>query len=249
MHHDFSGKTVLVTGAASGLGKAAATAFYAAGASVFLVDVQQEVLDVAQSLGDRARAKVADLGDLDRCGDVVAAAVASFGRLDTLCNVAGVAWMDHLADWTPARWHKMIDINLGAVFFLSQAAMPHLLAAGGSIVNVASTAGTQGQAYMVPYSASKAAVIGLTKAMAMEFMHHPVRINAVAPAGMRTPMVTGGTVVPPVGASLDLIQRYHGFREMAEPESVAEMVLFLASASAASMHGTCVGVDQGHLAG
>jgi len=249
MKHDFSGKAVLVTGAASGLGKAAAEAFHAAGAKVLLVDVQPAVAEVAAALGERATALQADLSQFENCGKAVDAAIAAFGRLDTLCNVAGVAWMDHVADWTPERWHRMIDINLGSVFFLSQAALPHLLDAQGSIVNIASSAGTQGQAYMVPYSASKAGVIAMTKAMAMEFMHQPVRINAIAPAGMRTPMATGGVVVPPEGASIDLITRYHGFRNMSEPESVAETILFLASDSAAFIHGTCVSVDQGQLAG
>lgn len=249
MKLDFTGKVALVTGAASGLGKATATAFSAAGASVFLVDVQEGVHAVASELGPNAAGHVADLSQLDKCADIVVAAVARFGQLDVLCNVAGIAWMDHVANVTPQRWHKLIDINLGALFFLSQAALPHLLERNGAIVNVASSAGTQGQAYMVPYSASKAGVIGMTKAMAMEFMHKPVRINAVAPAGMKTPMTAGGVVVPPEGAEMDLIVRYHGFREMAEPESIANMILFAASDAAPNLHGSCLGVDQGQLAG
>jgi len=249
MDHDFSGKAALVTGAASGLGKVTAQKLAAAGAKVLLVDISPEVERVAAEIGSPATAFVADLSDLSGAGAVVAKAVARMGRLDVLCNVAGIAFMSHVAELTPEQWQRTMNINVGAVYFLAQAAIPHLIEAKGAIVNVASSAGIQGQAYMVHYSASKAAVIGMTKALAMEFIHAPIRINAIAPSGMFTPMGPGGYVTPPEGADLSLITRYSGLRPAADPAVVADMILVAASDHMANLHGSCISIDQGATAG
>jgi meso-butanediol dehydrogenase/(S,S)-butanediol dehydrogenase/diacetyl reductase len=253
MRHDYAGKVALVTGAASGLGRATALALVRSGCSVLAVDVAEDGLAATASAGQNdpgaMRTLVADISDLEGCADIVQAAVEAFGRLDLLCNIAGVARMEHLTSVTPEHWRRMIDVNLAAPFFLAQAALAHLIETQGAIVNVASSAGIQGQAYMVPYSASKSGLIGLTKAMAMEFTHAPVRINAIAPAGMKTPMAAPGNLVPPEGFSLDLLMRYAGIREQADPEAVADFILYVGSGQGAFFHGACLSMDQGQTAG
>jgi meso-butanediol dehydrogenase / (S,S)-butanediol dehydrogenase / diacetyl reductase len=251
MQHDYEGKAAVVTGAASGLGRATALALVRAGARVLAVDVTADGLaeTLADAGSENIRSFAADLSQLEDCASVVEQAVSAFGRLDLLCNVAGIARMDHVADVTVDQFRRMIDINLSAPFFLSQAALPHLIETNGAIVNVASSAGIQGQAYMVPYSASKAGLIGLTKAMAMEFIHAPVRINAIAPAGMNTPMTAPGYMMPPEGFSLDLLGRYSGIREKAEPEKMADFILYVGSGRGAFFHGACLSMDQGQTAG
>lgn len=251
MQHDYEDKVAIVTGAASGLGRATALALVQAGARILAVDVTSEGLAamVAEAGSESVRSFTADLSQPEACASVVDIAVSTFGRLDLLCNIAGIARMDHVADVTVDQFRCMIDINLAAPFYLSQAALPHLIETSGAIVNVASSAGIQGQAYMVPYSASKAGLIGLTKAMAMEFIHAPVRINAIAPAGMNTPMTAPGYMMPPEGFSLDLLGRYSGIREKADPEATADFILYVGSGRGAFFHGACLSMDQGQTAG
>lgn len=251
MQHDYKGKAAIVTGAASGLGRATALGLVRAGARVLAVDVTADGLaaTAAEAASDNIRTLAADLSRLEGCASVVEQAVSAFGRLDLLCNVAGIARMDHVADVTIDQFRRMVDINLAAPFFLSQAALPHLVETQGAIVNVASSAGIQGQAYMVPYSATKAGLIGLTKAMAMEFIHAPVRINAIAPAGMNTSMAAPGYMTPPEGFALDLLGRYSGIRDKAEPEVMADFILYVGSGQGAFFHGACLSMDQGQTAG
>ena len=248
MNDDYQGKAVLVTGAASGLGRATAIAAAKAGAKVFAVDRDEAGLAAtAAEVPGSIETRVADLSDPAACKPVVEDAVAALGRLDLLCNVAGIARMHNVADVTPAEWRQIIDVNLTAPFFMSQAAIPHLLNSEGAIVNVASSASFQGQAYMVPYGASKSAVMGMTQAMAMEFTHAPIRINAVAPSGMNTPMASAGYMEPPEGFDMGLLQRYVGMREKADPATIADFILYVGSNP--SFHGACLKIDQGATAG
>jgi meso-butanediol dehydrogenase/(S,S)-butanediol dehydrogenase/diacetyl reductase len=123
-----------------------------------------------------------DVADPAACRDAVAAAVAHFGQLDVLCNVAGILQWGHVTDVSEADWTRIVAINLSSVFFLSQAAIPHLLSTQGVIVNMASAAAVRGQAYTSPYCATKAAVVALTKSMAVEYAKRGLRVVAVAPA-------------------------------------------------------------------
>lgn len=255
MRFDYAGKVGLVTGAASGLGRATAIALLRSGAQVIAVDVDADGLSGTSALAAQSgidgslRVLVKDLSRLEDCASVVAQAVDAFGKLDLLCNVAGIARMERVSEVTPEHWRRLLDINLGAPFFLSQAALPHLADTKGAIVNVASSAGIQGQAYMTHYSASKAGLIGLTKAMAMEFMNAPVRINAIAPAGMKTPMTAAGHLVPPEDFEVDLLARYSGLREHADPAAIADFILYVGSGEGAFFHGSCLSLDQGQTAG
>ena len=248
---EFSGKVVLVTGAASGLGRAASMRFAAEGAKLCLVDLNSDGLaETAAGIteaGGEAVIHSADLGDPANCAKAVASAVAAFGRLDVLCNIAGILRFHALGDVTPEDWNKLFSANVTAAFFMIQAAMPHLIKTKGNVVNIVSTAAFVGQAYTAPYAATKAALLSLTKSLAMEFMHAPVRINALAPGGMMTEMVQN--LEFPEDADQSLIARYIGIRPPSQPEDIVEPLIFLASDRARSVHGACYNADNGITSG
>jgi len=248
---EFDGKVVLITGAASGLGRAASVRFAREGARVCLADINSAGLDetarIIANAGGRCTQYAGDLGQPSSCTDAVRTAIGSFGRLDVLCNVAGILRFHALADVTAEDWQMLFAANVTAPFFMTQAAMPHLVAASGNVVNVASTAAFIGQSYTAPYAATKAALLSLTKSLAMEFIKSPVRINAIAPGGMMTEMVQG--LVFPGGADTDMILRYCGFRPPNRPEDIVEPMIFLASDRARAVHGACYTADNGITAG
>lgn len=245
------GKTALVTGAASGLGRATARILAGAGADLCIVDIDAEGLAVTGSLlremGADALVHAADLSVSAACTGAVAAAVARFGRLDALCNVAGLIYLANSHEMPDELWHRTMAVNLSAPFFLSRAAIPHLLRARGAIVNVASTAAYVGEAYAAAYCASKAGLMQMTKAMAMEYIRQPIRINAVAPGGMATNIAANFR--PPEGCDFELIRRFSGLRGTIEVEDAAELVAFLATDAARSYHGACLAIDAGITAG
>ena len=248
---EFTDKVVLVTGAASGLGRAASLRFAAEGARVCLVDLNADGLaDTAKRVTDAGGTSTSYCGDLGQpatCAAAVATAVDAFGRLDVLVNVAGILRFHALADVTPDDWQKLLSANLTAPFFMMQAAMPHLVAAKGNVVNVASSAAFIGQPYTAPYAATKAGLLSLTRSLAMEFVKSPVRINAIAPGGMLTEMVAG--LAFPEGADHDMILRYCGFRPPSDPLDIVEPLIFLASDRARAVHGACYTADNGITAG
>lgn len=248
---DMTGKAALVTGAASGLGRAVAIALAGAGADVALVDRHEAGLAETAALladgGARALVYLADLSDPAACAGVVPAAVARFGRLDALCNVAGLIRFFHTPEMPFEDYARTIAVNLTAPFLLSQAAIPHLLDADGAIVNVASSAAFVGESYAAAYCASKAGLVQMTKAMAMEFTHKPIRINAVAPGGMRTNIANDLRV--PDGADVALIKRFSGLRGTVEVADVANVIAHLASDAGRGFHGACVSIDAGVTAG
>lgn len=248
---DMRGKAALVTGAASGLGRATALKLGQAGADVCIVDVNPAGLeDTAQqlrALGVRALMHATDLSLRENCVAAVAAAVTEFGRLDALCNVAGVIVMCNAHEMSAADFQKTLAVNLSAPFYLIQAAIPHLLQANGAVVNVSSSASLIGEAYAVAYSATKAAVNHMTRSLAMEYVHKPVRFNAVAPGGMLTNI--GTTIKMPPDVDYSLMKRYTGLRGMVEVDDVADMIAFLASDAARSYHGAIISIDRGITAG
>ena len=251
MKVDMTGKVALVTGAASGLGKATALKIAEAGGDLFLVDVNAdglaEAANAVEALGRKAVVHAANLADPDACAHAVAAAVEAFGRLDALCNIAGIIRMAHSTEMPREHCLQTIAINLNAPWFLSQAALPHLLEAQGAIVNCASSAAMIGEAYAAAYCASKAGLVNMTKAMAMEFARKPIRINAVAPGGMVTNISQGMTF--PSEAEMDLVARYSGLRGQVEVDDVADLVTLLASPAGRSYHGACISIDAGITAG
>ena len=245
----FAGRTALVTGAASGVGRALAVQLAGEGARVVGVDLDAKGLEeTARGCGDaRFDAISRDLSDAAACRAVVAEAVRLGGALDALCNVAGINRFHHFLEMPEADWHRILAVNLSAVAFLCQAALPHLIARRGCIVNVASVAASKGQAYTVAYCASKGGIVQLTRALAMEFVDEPVRINAVAPGGIDTAM--NQNLAFPEGMDWKKVRRYSGPRKMAQPEEIARVMAFLASDDASDVHGAIWAVDGGLTAG
>src|SRR5690606_13216851 len=248
---NFTGKTVLVTGAAGGLGRAVALAFAAAGANVAVADLDGAGLDgtasQARELGAEVHAARGDISTRQACVDLVAGIVNHFGGLDVLCNVAGVLGPGHAEQLSEALWNKIIAVNLSAPFWLIQASLPQLLARHGNVVNIASSGAYVGEAYLAPYTATKAGLVQMTRSLAMEFMKKPVRFNCVAPGPMATNMMDGQGF--PADVDMELVQRYMAVRPAADPAQVADLVLYLASDRAANIHGACLLSDGGHSAG
>ena len=240
----FEHKVALVTGAGSGIGRAVTTRLASEGASVFAVDIDADRLAETQHQAEgTVRTHRADVSDPDACAGAVAACVAELGGLDVLGNVAGIYFMAHVTDVTLAQYRRIMAVNLDACFFLAQAAIPHLLERGGNIVNIASNAGLQGVPYSVAYCMSKGGVVQLTRALAVEYLKTPLRVNAIVPAGTNTNLL--GTVEFPPGMDADLAGRMSGLRGMAEPAEVAALFAFLASDEARSVTGAIYSVDNG----
>jgi meso-butanediol dehydrogenase/(S,S)-butanediol dehydrogenase/diacetyl reductase len=249
--HRYRDKVALVTGAASGIGKAAAIRLAAEGASVWCSDVNAEGVEKTAAFiaehGGIARSSTVDVTDAAACAALVAEVVDAFGGLDVLANIAGIGGSRHSTEETPERLLAMFAVNAAGPFYLSQAALPHLLARKGNIMNLASTAGIIGQAYCTAYCASKHALVGITKAMAVEYGRDGLRVNAVCPGGVNTNIL--GAFMPPEGASMSLISRSFLNRDMQEPESVAAMIAYVASDEAYYVNGAILSIDGGTTTG
>jgi NAD(P)-dependent dehydrogenase (short-subunit alcohol dehydrogenase family) len=249
---DMHGKVALVTGAAAGLGQATAIRLAELGADVAIVDVAEAGLDdTAKSIrafGAKALVLPLNLSVRANCAGAVDRAVTEFGRLDALCNIAGVMLPGRTTEITDAEWDLTMAVNLEAPFFTTRAAIPHLLESKGAVVNVTSCAAFQGQAYFAAYCATKSGLTNMTKALAMEYMHQPIRFNAVAPGGMMTGLTQGMSRL--ADCDWSLIGRIGSARpELCEIEDVAECVAFLASDAARGYHGACIQIDAGVTAG
>ena len=242
----FKGKVVMVTGAGSGIGRATAVRFATEGARVSASDVNAEGLagTMAMLAGSGHHSQMLDVSQPQACRDAVAATVAACGRLDVLCNIAGFAGAYHLHEVSDDFWNRMIAVNLSGVFFMCQAAMPHLLETRGNIVNMASSAAIVGQIYNSVYCASKGGVNLLTKALAVEFATRGVRVNAVCPGAVNTPLSRGFRM--PADPELSVFARLRSLVEpVAEAEEVAGAVAYLASDEARFITGDSLTIDGG----
>jgi NAD(P)-dependent dehydrogenase (short-subunit alcohol dehydrogenase family) len=245
----FEGKRVIVTGAASGIGRATARLFAAEGALLTIADINQSGLaETAAMIGAAARAVPYDAADMASCRALIAGA-AEAGGIDVLANVAGMLSWGPTLDFDEDRCEKLLRVNLLSYYCQCRAAIPHLIASGGNVVNVASTAALQGIAYTVAYAASKHGVVGLTKSLAVEFAGDGVRVNAVAPGHVDTPM--GNSPPPENGVDWALVMRNAPklVDGSCAPEDIAEAIAFLASDKARKMTGSVLTVDGGQLAG
>lgn len=246
----FKGKVVLVTGAASGIGRATALRLAHEGASVACLDLDapglEEVTGQIQDLGREALSIKCDLLDVGSIRGAVDAVVERFGKLDSLLNIAGMLLVLDDLEHSVEDWERLIGVNLTGTFFMSKAALPHLVESRGNIVNTASTAGTKGQPWSSGYSAAKGGVIALTQTMAVSHARSGVRINCIAPGGVETPIMEAFT--PPEGADLSLVERIMPLDRMGSPEELAAAYAFLASEDGSYCNGIVLRVEGGQQA-
>ncbi|MER6348875.1 SDR family NAD(P)-dependent oxidoreductase [Streptomyces sp. NPDC001595] len=243
------GRSVIVTGAASGIGRATALAFAAEGARVVVADLDADGADLVvrqiERAGGTAVAVTGDLSEREVVDRVAATAVERFGAVDVLVNNAGIMdRMSALADVTDAEWERVIRINLTAPFLLTRAVLPHMLAAGrGAIVNTASEAGLRGSAAGAAYTASKHGVVGLTKNLAVMYRKQGIRANAIAPGGTHTGIVVEAEQGAHGPAALG--PHFVNTGRLAQPEEQAAAIVFLASDAASNVNGVVLPVDDG----
>jgi NAD(P)-dependent dehydrogenase (short-subunit alcohol dehydrogenase family) len=237
------GKAVLVTGAASGIGRMTALRMAAEGADLALGDRNlegaQATADEIGRAGGKATAFQFEAADGASCRALVDRAVAVLGRLDVLANIAGILQRGPFAEMTAETWDGVFAVNITAHFHLIQQALPHLTATQGNIVNMASSSAMRGVPQSSAYSASKHAVVGLTKSLAGEFRDRHVRVNAISPGPIETPLIQA--IRPPPGSPQASIA-------WGEPEDVAAAVVYLASDEAKFVNGTILTVDGGQTA-
>jgi NAD(P)-dependent dehydrogenase (short-subunit alcohol dehydrogenase family) len=246
----------LITGGASGIGLATARRLAADGYRLGLADIDATGLDraVGELGGDAALAIPTDVRSFDACAAAVLSAVGRFGRLDVLVNCAGV-WVEGPTDtMTEADWDRVVDVNLKGTFGMCRAAIPALEATGGCIVNVSSDAGLWGNKGAAIYSASKGGVTVLSKALAVELAERGIRVNAVCPGDVDSPMIRyqadtfgGGD---PDGYLAKLLEAYpQRPARFIRPDEVAELIAFLCSDRATPITGAAISIDFGLTAG
>jgi len=240
----------LVTGASSGIGAAIAIAFADAGWEVMAAGRDEnrlaEVADVSENISTWA----GELVESQDCEELIADTIEEFGAIDSLINCAGIIVRGDVSETSDDNWRDTMSVNLDVPFFLSRAALPHLISAAGSIVNIASDWGIRGGERAAAYCASKGGLVLLTRAMAKDHARDGLRINAICPGDVDTPMLAKEA------ADLDVeVDEYFAKLadespngRIAEPEDVAAITLFLAGESARHINGTVIPVDGGALA-
>jgi NAD(P)-dependent dehydrogenase (short-subunit alcohol dehydrogenase family) len=240
----YDGRTALVTGAGSGIGRATVLRLVEEGASVLAVDLSEEGLTVTAAEADREGAVsslVGDVSDPDLAPAAVAAAMALEGRLDLVVNAAGILRFEHSHEADMEAWEKVLAVNLTGTFRFCRAAIPSLLDGGGAIVNVASTSSKFGHPWAAAYASSKGGVLALTKTLAVEYAKQGLRVNAVCPGSIETP-ITGQFHLPD-GADAKLLHRIMSPTGMAAPAVVAAAIAYLGSDDATHVNGEDLRID------
>lgn len=239
----FQDKTVIVTGAAGGIGSAIAARFASEGAQVIVTDVNAEGAEAAaaaiRATGGQARAFAADIVTAEGCQSIIANTMATEGKVDVLCNNAGINRRGPLLSLTAEDWRLSFAVNVDAMFHTCQAVLPHMIAAGGgAIVNTASQWGLYPAPNHIAYNVTKAAVASFTQNLARDYAPQKIRVNAVCPGEIHTPMLEAG--VKRSGRTIADLDRLVPFGRIGKPDEVAALVAFLASDEAAFMCGSLV---------
>ena len=242
-----AGKVAIVTGGASGMGKADAILLTREGASVVIADVNEaDGRAVAESIGENAQFLRLDVSDEDNWKAVIATTVEKFGRLDVLVNNAGMILLGNVVDTDLADWRKIHAVNSDGVFLGCKHAIPVMAeSGGGSIINMSSVAAIHGQSFVAAYTASKGAVRSLTKSVAMfcKEQKNGIRCNSIHPDGVKTPMVVKVAMGKDVATQEDL-DEVGKYGNMCEPEDIANLVLYLASDESGFVNGSEMLIDN-----
>jgi 2-hydroxycyclohexanecarboxyl-CoA dehydrogenase len=248
---ELRGKTAFVAGGARGIGRCVALALAGAGAQVVVADILKEnaeaVRDEIKALGPDALASQVDLTKRAEVEEAVREAIAHFGQIDILVNCAGWDRLEPFVESEEESWEKILAINFKSVLCAVKAILPHMIARGsGKIVNISSDAGRVGSMWEAVYSGAKGAVIAFSKSLAREAARHKINVNVVCPGLTQTPLLQAvRSQSPQTEKLIDAITKATPFRRVAEPEEIANAVLFLASPSADFITGQTLSVSGG----
>lgn len=246
-------KVVVISGGNTGIGRAISVRFAEEGAVVVIAarnaDRAQETIEMVEQAGSKGYFVACDVTDIDQCKNLIQETVDRCGKLDVLVNNAGIIYRNRtVKETTPEEWQKTFDVNVNGAFYLSKFAIPHLEASKGNIVNVASYVGLVGFQGTAAYCASKGALVQLTRAMALDHAGDGVRVNCVCPGSVHTEMITSAWEAYGEGAEQVWASK-HPLGRIAQPQEVADVILYLASAESSFLTGVALPVDGGITAG
>ncbi len=244
-------KVAIVTGAASGIGKATATVFAEHGAKVVVADIDEDranqTVTTIRDAGNKAVYVQTDVTTLDNTERMVQETLNNYGKLDILVSSAGIAMRLPVADLPEEDWHRCLNVNLTGVYLCAKAAIPAMQKNdGGSIINLSSIYGIVGADVRAAYVASKGGVTNLTRGMALDYAEDNIRVNCICPGFVETPLVAGVIKTP---AEYQTLADKHPMRRLAQPEEIAYGALYLASDESAFVTGIALPIDGGYTAG
>jgi NAD(P)-dependent dehydrogenase (short-subunit alcohol dehydrogenase family) len=251
-YENMKGKVALITGAGKGIGRSTALAFAYQKVKVILADWDEDAArgtgELVEEMGGEYLVLKVDVSKPDDVERMVQQTIEEFGQLDYACNNAGIGGeSNNTSDYSVEGWKKVMSVNLDGVFYSMKYELPHILKQKGAIVNMASILGKVGFASAPAYSAAKHGVIGLTESAALEFSGQGVRINAICPAFIKTPMLETAGIVE--GEEIyDQLKSMHPIGRLGSPEEIANAVVWLCSEAASFVTGTSLMVDGGYTA-